>query len=189
MANGSLARRYAKALVALGQESGNVEQIVRDLDHFSSILDGGDAELRVALSNPGLTSTERAAVIGEVLAKIEVCDTTANFLRLLVDKNRFGAFDLIQRAIHDMADEIAGRVRATVTTATDLSKEMVATVQAALEEATGKTVVIDFQTDKAVIGGMVAQVGDISYDASVAARLRALQQALIRNPGMAAAEA
>ena len=41
------------------------------------------------------------------------------------------------------------------------------TVQEALEASTGKTVQIDFQVDPSLIGGMVAQVGDISYDASV----------------------
>ncbi len=51
---------------------------------------------------------------------------------------------------------------------------------------TGKTVEIDFQVDPTLIGGMVAQVGDISYDASVRARLEDLQSSLIRNPGAVA---
>ena len=189
MANGSLARRYAKALVALGQESGTVAEFAGDLDTFSEVLDLGDGELRQALSNPGLTTTERAAVIGAVLGKVKLHTTVANFLRLLVDKNRFGVFDDIRRSTHEMADELAGRVRATVTTATEISAAMSKDVQAALEQATGKTVVINFQIDKALIGGMVAQVGDISYDASVSARLSAIQQALIRNPDAAVAEA
>ncbi len=189
MANGSLARRYAKALVALGQESGTVEQIATDLETFSQVLDIGNGELRDALSNPGLSTIERAAVASDVLAKLNLSATVSNFIRLLVDKNRFTAFDDIRRATDEMADEIAGRVRATVTTAEDISDAMSKEVLSALEKATGKTVVIDFQTDKTLIGGMVAQVGDISYDASVAARLDALQQALIRNPGSATADA
>jgi F-type H+-transporting ATPase subunit delta len=189
MANRSLARRYAKALVALGQESGNVAEFAGDLDTFAEVLALGDGELRQALSNPSLTTTERAAVIGAVLGKLKIHTTVGNFLRLLVDKNRFGAFDDIRRSTHEMADELAGRVRATVTTATEISAAMSKSVQAALEQATGKTVVISFQVDKALIGGMVAQVGDISYDASVSARLSAIQQALIRNPGTAVAEA
>ena len=49
-----------------------------------------------------------------------------------------------------------------------------------------KTVTIDFKVDPSLIGGMVAQVGDISYDASVRTRLDALQFALTRNPGAVA---
>jgi F-type H+-transporting ATPase subunit delta len=85
-----------------------------------------------------------------------------------------------------MADELAGRARAVVTTAAELDAKMKKTVQEALEASTGKTVEIDFQVDQSLIGGMVAQVGDISYDASVRARLEDLQTALIRNPGAVA---
>jgi F-type H+-transporting ATPase subunit delta len=70
-----------------------------------------------------------------------------------------------------------------VTTAAALDAGMQNTVQSALEASTGKTVEIDFQVDPSLIGGMVAQVGDISYDASVRARLEDIQTALIRNPG------
>jgi F-type H+-transporting ATPase subunit delta len=82
-----------------------------------------------------------------------------------------------------MADEFAGRARAVVTTAAALDAGMQKSVQSALEASTGKTVEIDFQVDPSLIGGMVAQVGDISYDASVRARLEDIQTALIRNPG------
>ena len=151
------------------------------------MLDLGDGELRQALTNPGLTTFERKGVLDGVLTKLSLDSDTANFLRLLVDKNRFAAFDGIARSFSEMADDLAGRARATVSTATELTADMQKTVQEALEASTGKTVQIDFQVDPGLIGGMVAQVGDISYDASVRARLEDLQSALIRNPGAAAA--
>jgi len=189
MANGSLARRYARALVALGQENDSVDRLVQDLDAFDAVLDVGEGELRGVLSNPGLTNIERKSIIEQVLEKLSLDGNTNNFLRLLVDKNRFLAFDDIRQATHEMADELAGRVRATVTTAAELSPSMAAAVQTSLEETTKKSVVIDFLVDPGLIGGMVAQVGDISYDASIRTRLESLQQALIRNPGALTAEA
>jgi F-type H+-transporting ATPase subunit delta len=186
MVSGSIARRYARAFIALGQESGKTETFGADLSAFASVLDVGEGELRAALTNPGLTTVERKAVLDQVLSKMKMDAHSANFLRLLVDKNRFAAFDGIQRSFNEMADELAGRARAVVTTATDLTADMRKTVQSALESSTGKTVEIDFQVDPSLIGGMVAQVGDISYDASVRARLEDLQATLIRNPGAAA---
>ena len=186
MANGSIARRYARAFIALGQETGKTDTFSGDIATFAGILDIGEGELRQALTNPGLTTVERKGVLDGVLAKLSLDADTANFLRLLVDKNRFGAFDGIARAFGEMADELAGRARATVSTATELTADMQKTVQQALEASTGKSVQIDFQVDPGLIGGMVAQVGDISYDASVRARLEDIQSALIRNPGAAA---
>ena len=186
MANGSISRRYARAFIGLGQDTGKTDTFMRDLLAFASVLDLGDGQLRMALTNPGLSSIERKAVLDAVLAKCSLDKHTGNFLRLLVDKSRFGEFDGILRSCGEMADELAGRARATVSTATELSEGMRATVKDALEASTGKVVEIDFQVDPSLIGGMVAQVGDISYDASVRARLEELQSALIRNPGAVA---
>jgi len=186
MASGSIARRYAKALVSLGQDAGNLETLGADLDAFASVLALGDGTLRQALSNPGFTTIERKVVLNEVLGGLKLTPVMANFLRLLVDKNRFTVFAEIQRSFHDMADVLAGRVRATVSTAAELSDDMRSTVQNALDATTGKTVTIDFKVDPSLIGGMVAQVGDVSYDSSVQARLEDIQAALIRNPGVVA---
>jgi len=186
MANGSIARRYARAFIALGQENNKTETLTGDLQTFTEVLSIGEGELKQALINPGLTTIERKSVLNTVLEKLSLDSDSANFLRLLVDKNRFGEFDGITRAFNEMADELAGRARAVVTTAAELTADMKKTVQGALEASTGKTVEIDFQIDPGLIGGMVAQVGDISYDASVRARLEEIQSALIRNPGAVA---
>lgn len=186
MASGSIARRYARALISIGQEHGKTDSFAGDLAAFGSVLDAGEGQLRGALTNPGISIVDRKAVLNQVLGKLSMDKDVANFLRLLVDKNRMGAFDGIQQFFDDMADDIAGRARAVVTTAASLDASMKKTVQAALEASTGKTVEIDFQVDSGLIGGMVAQVGDIFYDASVRARLEELQAALIRNPGAVA---
>jgi len=186
MANGSIARRYARAFIALGQENNKTEALAGDLKTFAQVLSTGEGQLKQALINPGLTTIERKAVLNAVLEKLSLDTDSGNFLRLLVDKNRFGEFDGITRAFNEMADDIAGRARAVVTTAAELTADMKKTVQGALEASTGKTVEIDFQIDPGLIGGMVAQVGDISYDASVRARLEEIQSALIRNPGAVA---
>jgi F-type H+-transporting ATPase subunit delta len=180
MADGSIARRYAKALLALGQEGDNVDALGADLDRFAAVLGAG--ELSAALGNPGFTVAERRGVIDAVLEKLQLHKNAANFLRLLIDKNRFSAFADICRAYQVMSDEAAGRAQATVTTASALSKDMAKTVAAALEATTGKQVTIEFKVDPTLIGGMVAQVGDISYDASMQTRLEEIQAVLIRNP-------
>jgi len=182
MVSGSLARRYAKALIALGAEENKVERIADDLHNFNEILGLGGGELRKALENPGVTVSVRRAVLEEVFKKVDLHPHVANFIRLLVDKNRFTAFSAIARSYGEMADERAGRVRATVTTARDLSPELTEEVKAALTASTGKTVVVSFETDPGLIGGIVAEIGDTVIDASVRARLEQMRQALLSDP-------
>jgi F0F1-type ATP synthase delta subunit len=121
MADASLARRYARALVELGQKNGNIDQLGADLARFEGLLDLGDAQLRKALENPGITIGQKRGVIDAVLAKTDYHPLVKNFIRLLIDKGRFGHVSLIAAAYRDMADGLAGRVRATVRSARELS--------------------------------------------------------------------
>ncbi len=185
MADGSLARRYARALVELGQEAGKVDPLAADLVVFSSLLDEGDGLLRSVLGNPGLTTVERRAVLDKVLERMRIDPLVANTLRLVVDNSRFEHLDEIIRAYTQMADEVAGRVRATVTTARPLDPAMASRVKASLSSTTGKDVILTEEVDPDVLGGMVVRIGDTVYDASIKARLTNLEQALLRAPGQA----
>lgn len=187
MAEAALARRYARALAELGQKHDIVDTLGGDLATFSDILDLGDGQLRAALENPGVTGTQKRAVLDAVLGKLSLHAMSANFLRLIVDKGRFLEFDGMRAAYGRMADELAGRVQAEVRTARALDASMQAEVQAALSKTTGKQVAVTWTVDPALIGGLVAHVGDKVYDASVRARLDAMQRSLIAGGGGAEA--
>jgi F-type H+-transporting ATPase subunit delta len=79
-----------------------------------------------------------------------------------------------------MADELAGRVRASVTTAEPADQATADQIRKVLESNTGKTVLVDFLVDPDLIGGIVARVGDTVYDASIRARLKNLRETLSR---------
>ena len=179
MADGSLARRYARALIAIGTEEDCIDKLGADLAQFNQVLDLGDGALKRSLSNPGVTNGERAEVMAQVLSKLSLHGHVNSFLRLLVDKNRFAAFDGILSAYTEMADEIAGRVRATVTTASTQDAATQKQISAAIATSTGKKVDVSFETDASLIGGVVAQIGDTVIDASIRSRLQELSTDLV----------
>lgn len=185
MADGSLARRYARALVELAKEVDATDGFANELRSFVGVLDVGTGELRSVLTNPGLTTIERRAVLDKVLERLSLHAYVANFLRVLVDKNRFGAIDDILRSYQEMADELANRVRANVTSARPLPAAIAGQVQTALEKTTGKTVVLETTVDADVLGGMVVELGGVVYDASIRARLGDIEAALLRPPAQA----
>ena len=90
--------------------------------------------------------------------------------------------------IHDIAsvyrrltDEQAGRVRASVTTARELDVRERAEVQEALASASDVTesqLVVDYNIDSSLIGGIVARVGDKLFDASIRSRIEHLRAEL-----------
>ena len=189
MSDGAIARRYARALVEIGVDLRIVERIADDLHRFDTLMNQDDGALRGVMINPGLTGDERRGVLDQVIPRLDLHPMVANFLRLLLDKRRLNHFDGIFRVYGEMADERAGRVRATVTTAGPISGVLADDVRRGLAESTGKQVIVTFETDPSIIGGMIAQVGDKVIDASVSARLDLMKKALLKDPLAAVGEA
>ena len=77
-----------------------------------------------------------------------------------------------------LADKHNGRVRVSVTTAEALTPALESEIRAALEQTTGKTVLVDHTIDPSLIGGMIARVGGTVYDSSLRTRLASLKHAL-----------
>jgi F-type H+-transporting ATPase subunit delta len=95
-----------------------------------------------------------------------------------LEKDRFAALPDIAREYRGIADALAYRVRATVTTATPASPALQGEIARALSIATGKTVVVNATVDPQLLGGMVARVGGRVFDASLRTRLESLQVTL-----------
>jgi F-type H+-transporting ATPase subunit delta len=177
---GSLARRYAKALLELAQEAGTADAIGVQLDALVSVSSSGGegATLLEVMSNPGFTPSERKGVLESLLPRLGLAPLLQNFVRLVLDKDRFAAMPDIAREYRALADAAAHRVRATVTTATPASAALQKEIAAALSSATGKNVVLEARVDPSLLGGLVARVGDKLIDASLRTRLESLQVAL-----------
>lgn len=178
MIEGSLARRYAKALLSLAAETGKSDEYGAQLDNLVRLCTQPGGDLVQIMANPSFTPSERKQVLEAVLPRLGLDSLVANFVRLVLDKDRFNALPDIAREYGALADAAANRVRATVTTAFAASADAQAEIAAALSASTGKTVIVDSKVDARLLGGMVARVGDRVFDASLRTRLEQLQVSL-----------
>lgn len=177
MTNLTLSRRYARALLAIGREDGNYETYGQELEQFVAAL-GENGELFQALTNPIYPAESRRAVLEGVLAKADATQVVKNFLLLLQDKNRMLYLDEISQVYGELTDELAGIVKASVTSATPIGDEVSDRVKGTLEELTGKQIILEVKEDSELIGGLVARVGDLVLDGSVKTQLESLKDSL-----------
>jgi F-type H+-transporting ATPase subunit delta len=175
MIGGSAARRYAKALLLIAQQQGNNDALSAEIDRLAQTYDK-NAELKRALMNPAFSLTQRQAVLDEVSRKLVLSKPVADFARLLLARGRIGQLPLIARHYRTMVDELMGRVRAKVTSATPLDFVTETRIKAALGRTTGKNVILEKQEDPSLLGGVVTQVGDMLYDGSLRTQLEQLRQ-------------
>ena len=176
MANVSIARRYARALIDVGAETQKLDRYGEELARFTAILES-NKELADVMSNPAYGRTERMAVTDAVMKSLGTVDNeVANFLKLLVDRNRVIFLPDISRLYRDLADARMGRLRGKVTSATPLPTDSVAKIAKILENMTQRQVVLESKVDPALLGGVSAQVGSVLYDGSLRTQLEELRR-------------
>ena len=178
MIGGVVARRYGKALLELGVETGQLDTIVKDLNALAEMMEGS-AELRDVSENPQVSNEARKAVFTDIANRMSVNVLSRNALLLLIDNGRLRALPNIARALREESDKRAGVVRAHVTSASPLNESYVQRLQAALEARFKKKVVVQRSVDPNLIAGVVTRVGDTIIDGSVRARLNELKTELM----------
>jgi F-type H+-transporting ATPase subunit delta len=173
-------RRYARAIFELAQESDKggdqVEAWAKRLAAVRAVLT--DERVRRVLVNPTIPTATRVELVAG-LADRGMGKEGLNLAKLLVASRRVGVIDGIVEEYERLADETAGRVRATATTAVELSDGDRRRVGKELSERLGKEVRLEVRVDPAILGGLVLQFGDRVIDASVAARLQRLRRRLL----------
>lgn len=189
MADTTVARRYARALLELGLEQESLDRVSAELQRFTDMLHANDKQILGILVHPGLLPDERMAFLTTLLERYPFDPTVANFARLALEKGRAALVPQINDELQAMADEKFGRIRAVLTTASAISDGLAGEFKAALEASTGKTILLETRVDAALIGGVTIAVGDKVYDASVRSRLGEIRQSLLDARVSAPAEA
>lgn len=179
MLAGSLARRYAKAIMDLAIAKGAVDKVGIDLRALATAYKA-QPELAQVLANGAFPKAQRKAVLDAVLVRIGAHELVKTTLALLLDKERLAAVPDIAREVDAMIEARAGKVAAQVTSAVELTPMQLAQVTATLERLSGKKVVITRTVDPALLGGIVAKVGDVVYDGSARTQIRTLRDQLAK---------
>lgn len=173
------ARRYAKALFSIAREAERVEAVRGQLDGLAEILEASP-ELQGALFRPLHPAAQRKAVLHALCERLGAGPDVRHFYDFLVDQRRMIHFPAIREEYGRLADEAAGRVPARVRSAAPLDDAQTERLRHALCERTGRDVELVVDVDPELIGGVVAQVGDLVFDGSIRTHLQQLRSNLTR---------
>lgn len=171
---------YAKALLAFGAESGNVDQLVEELDGVVGVVNQIPG-LQAALESPRIAWEDKSQLLDKAFGgKVE--QGLVNFLKVIGSKGRFDCLSSIATSARSMQDEMSGRVQAVLTSASEIDDSVKEKIAGQLSKVLGKTVGLQSTVDPAILGGMVVRIGDTVYDGSVVNQLaqvrsRAVKQA------------
>jgi F-type H+-transporting ATPase subunit delta len=186
MVTGSLARRYARAILEIGTANKNLDKLGGDLRSLAKAMHDS-AELVTALINPAIRRADRRRVLDELLKRIGASPHTRNLVYLLLDGERLSSLEAISREVDAMIEARSGRISAEVTSARPLDATQLSQIINALEKLSGKKVAVTRREDPELLGGVVARLGDTIYDGSLRTQLRTLRDELSSPGGIASA--
>ncbi len=169
-----LAKRYAKALFAIGKEDGKYEAYNEALQAVAGLY-VENPEVEDALTNPLYPLDIREKVMVGIVGSIKADKVLGNFLNLLVQKKRAEILPEIAEQFQIMVDDDNNISHGTVISAVKLSASLQAQVQNTLEKITGKKVELTASVDPSIIGGIIAKVGDLVMDGSIRTQLAGLK--------------
>lgn len=174
---GSLAERYATALLDLADQAKKLDAVADDLRGLKGLIEESE-DLRNLLRSPLYDRDEQSAAMGEILARAGVDDLTRRFVLVVADNRRLF---VLPRMIDGYLEELArrrGEVTARVTAARKLDKEQLDTLQQAIDKVVGGKAKIEMKVDAALLGGLVVRVGSRMIDGSLRGKLDRLQVAM-----------
>jgi len=177
MSDSAVADRYARAIFELADESGQLSGLTQQLANFAAAY-SQSGELRAVLGNPLVDSNQRDAVLKDVAARLGLSPLATTAIRYVARRRRLAVLPDIARRLGSLADEKAGVLRATVTSAGQLPESYYEKLKAELEGLTGRKLILERKQDPTLIAGVVTRIGDNTIDGSVRGKLEQLQRQL-----------
>ena len=176
-----IARRYARALFALGLEQGDqtLRQYGEELARLAEAIAASPLLERI-LRNPVIRASDKKAVMEKLAEKLELSRMVKNFSLFLGDKGRLEFLPGIEEYYRKLLDEHNGIMRGNLVTAVELGSDKQEEVRKGLEKQLNKSLVLEFETDSEILGGLLLRVGDKLYDASLRAQLEQVKEKIKR---------
>ena len=180
MVNPRLATRYAKSLLDLAVERGQLEQVYKDIEYLQAVTEK-NREFVVVLKSPVISPDKKEAIL-DAVTKGYIGDLTALFIRLLVRKGREMNLPEITSAFITQYKKYKNIYSVKLTTASpvsdDIKREIVEKVKS---ESQMQHIELTTEVNEDLIGGFVLQIGDTLVDASIAYDLNAIRKQFLNN--------
>lgn len=156
-----------------GEELAQLAELVLSLDGATELLAGHT-----------LSKAQREAMVHRVFAT-RVSKPMESFLGVLAANHRLACLPVIAQQYARLLRQRQGRLTVLVRSAEPLGDEQRDDLARTLGRTLDAEVDLDVQVDESLLGGLLVQVGDVVYDASLAGELAQLRQRLAGKAGTA----
>ncbi|HKI94659.1 MAG TPA: ATP synthase F1 subunit delta [Gemmatimonadales bacterium] len=173
----TIAKNYAEALFAAGEQSGDTARFASLIEAVAGAIEADD-RIRLVLESPRVPKATKSGLLRRALeGKAPV--VFVRFLDAVVRRGRQGLIPDISRQYLALLDVKLNRLHAGVVAARMPDAALQGEIAERLSAVFGKEVIPHFREDPALIGGLVVRVGDRVLDGSVRRKLLRLRTQML----------
>jgi len=169
----ALVSRYARSLFQAALDADALEAVHADLSAVTAVW-REQREFALLVMNPRLSREKVRALLDALADRIGAHHLTRRFLRLLIEKERLEILSDVGSHFDRLWRDHQGEVEVTVTTALSVSEETQARVRDHLAARSGKTPLVTWRQDEAILGGLIVAWPDRIFDGSLSRKLENL---------------
>merc|ERR1719447_104238 len=176
--DGTLEGRYATALFMAS--GGKLEKVYQDMGALRDMMESSK-DFKLLVESPGVDPETKVSALEAVCKKAGTEGSVVNFLKVLVENKRIGMLHRVIDLFEVFYCAEKGLVLCKVTSAATLTSGQQTEVKKAMEKRAekGSTLIMEYATNPAILGGLQVKMGEAVFDNSVATRLERLQAQLL----------
>lgn len=168
---------YAEALFQAAREREELEDTLENLHEFGNAIHESE-ELETFFYGVHIPEGQKRRAIDGLTEEMTL--STRNFLKVLIDNGRTELLEEVVPLYEERVKEHQGKVEVDLTTAVELSDEMLDQMKSRLGEILdGREVVLEVSVDPDLVGGAIFRVGERRVDGSVQGQLRGLREQML----------
>ncbi len=180
MPNPRLANRYAKSLLDLTVEKGQLEKVFADMQWLQAVCKSSRDFVNL-LRSPIIKADKKEKIV-EAVTRGKISELTAAFIRLLIRKTRESYLPEINMAFINQYRKYKNIYSVKLTTAVAISDKLKSDIIEHIRiNSEMKNVELETVVDSNIIGGFVLLAGDKLVDGSIAYDLKTIARQFENN--------
>jgi len=169
---------YGRALFEAAKDGETTHEVFEELKGVSEVF----AEyplLRKLFSVPCITVHEKKAAAERIFSG-HISQELLNFIFILIDKRRVGAWDGIVREYEKLLLEREGHAKGIIYSVIPLEEDKIKAFEFKTASVVGKRVQLENRIDESLLGGVKVYIDNRLIDASVKTHIDSLKQRVMQ---------
>ena len=168
--------KYAKALYAIAEKMGSVEETLKNVKLLYSI-NSSSADFRLFLQSRRINSKVKIEIINNIFSTV-LSPLEIDLIINLIDKDSIDLLNSIIKQFNLICDHNEKIVKVAVATAKKMSSEEKVQFVKKIEQKLSRKVDLDNILEPEILGGAKFRIGNMIVDGSISNRLKKLEKAL-----------